>query len=83
MSKMRVDLNIFDFKGPSFLFFLKNNYKFFFDKYFFQLGDAIVTSLAQSMKKLAEAIHNCKSRPIIKVNVMLSDDKVNKEWDKS
>jgi hypothetical protein len=40
------------------------------------LGDAIVASLAQSMKKLAEAIHNCKSRPIIKVNVMLSDDKV-------
>ena len=43
------------------------------------LGDAIVTSLAQSMKKLADAIHNFKTRPIIKVNVMLNSDKVWKE----
>ena len=29
------------------------------------------------MKKLAEAIHNYKSRPIIKISVMLNENKVN------
>jgi len=28
------------------------------------------------MKKLADAIHNCRSRPIIKADVMLNDEKV-------
>jgi hypothetical protein len=28
------------------------------------------------MKKLADAIHNCRIRPIIRVNVTLNEDKV-------
>ena len=40
-------------------------------------GNAVVNSLAQSMKKLADAIHNCRIRPIIKADVMLNDEKVN------
>ena len=39
-------------------------------------GNAVVNSLAQSMKKLADAIHNCRIRPIIKADVMLNDEKV-------
>ena len=45
----------------------------------YDLGNAVVSSLAQSMKKLADAIHNCRSRPIIKASVMLNDDKVRRD----
>jgi len=44
------------------------------------LGEAIVYSLAQSMKKLAETIHDCKIRPVARSSLALDENKVVKNF---